>query len=138
MIFHLGAYNCVEVIILEEKQSTITYDDNWREVSTPEIPVLGSPEAYDRAVATDEPELELSDDGIEKRRFSAPKHLVLTVQLVVCILLALTAFALKSIGGEVYEAARAWYIEQLNDTAVFDGSRDFGLPFLNGATADEV
>ncbi len=138
MIFHLGAYNCVEVIFVEEKQSTITYDDNWREISTPEIPVLGSAETYDRDVMTDEPELELPDDGIEKRRFTAPKHLVLTVQLVVCILLSLTAFALKSIGGEVYEAARAWYIEQLNDTAVFDGSRDFGLPFLNGATADEV
>ena len=138
MIFHLGAYNCVEVIFVEEKQSTITYDDNWREVSTPEIPVLGSAEDYGGAVVTDGTERELSDDRIEKRHITAPRHLVLTLQLAVCLLLALAAFALKSIGGEVYEAARAWYIEQLNDTAMFDGSRDFGLPFLNGATADEV
>ena len=123
---------------MEEKHSTITYDDNWREVSAPEIPVLGSSGAYDGADMTDEPELESSDDRIEKRLFSAPKHLVLTVQLIACILLALAAFALKSIGGKVYESARAWYVEQLNDTAIFDGSRGSGLPFLNGATVDEV
>ena len=64
---------------------------------------------------------------------------MLTVQLVCCILLAVAAFALKGIGGEVYEAAKDWYITQLNDTAIFDGGSS-SIPQLinNTSTADEV
>ena len=54
-------------------------------------------------------------------------------------LLAAAAFVLKSVGGEWYDTAREWYFEQLNDTAVFDGSRDVDLQRLSGtATADEI
>ena len=54
-----------------------------------------------------------------------------------CILLAVAAFALKNIGGEVYRTARAWYYEQLNDTVIFDGSR-IAEELLPAATADEA
>ena len=52
-----------------------------------------------------------------------------------CILLGVAAFALKSIGGEVFEAVRGWYVEQLSDTAIFDGTR--GLEALEGAASPD-
>ena len=117
------------MIFLNEEFNSITYDENWQNVSEPETPVLSA--------ADNQPD----DDGIilEKRKKSAPKHILLTVQLVCCILLALAFFALKGIGGEVYESVRGWYISQLNDTAIFDGGSN-GIPQLlnNSATADEV
>ena len=117
------------MIFLNEEFNSITYDENWQSVSEPETPVLSA--------ADNEPD----DEGIilEKRKKSAPKHILLTVQLVCCILLAVAAFALKGIGGEVYEAVKDWYFTQLNDTAIFDGGSN-GIPQLlnNSATADEV
>ena len=117
------------MIFLNEEFNSITYDENWQNVSEPETPVLASIE--------DEP-----DNGgikLEKRKKSAPKHILLTVQLVCCILSAVAAFVLKGIGGEVYEAVKDWYFTQLNDTAIFDGGSN-GIPQLlnNSATADEV
>ncbi len=117
------------MIFLNEEFNSITYDENWQNVCEPETPVL--------TAVDDEPD----DEGIvlEKRPKSAPKHLLLTVQLVCCVLLAVAAFALKGIGGEVYEAVRDWYYTQLNDTAIFDSDREI-VPQLidNSATADEV
>lgn len=114
---------------MNEEFNSITYDENWQSVSEPETPVLSS--------VDDEPD----DDEIkrEKHHKSAPKHILLTVQLAVCVLLALAAFALKGIGGEVYEAVKGWYYTQLNDTAIFDGGIKSIPQLINSsATADEV
>ena len=115
----------MEVIVLEERIDAIAYDDDWQ-VSEPEPAVLRE--------AEEEEEQELP--GIVLPR-AAPHHLLLSIQLVTCILLAVAAFALKNIGGEVYRTARAWYYEQLNDTVIFDGSR-IAEELLPAATADEA
>ena len=55
----------------------------------------------------------------------------------VAAVLGVAAFALKSIGGEVWETVRSWYVEQINDSAIFDGER--GMEQLWGAaTPDEA
>lgn len=114
---------------MNEEFDTITYDENWQNVSEPETPVL--------TASVGEPDDE--ETVLERRPRSAPGHILLTVQLVCCILLALAAFALKGIGGEVYETVRSWYFTELNETAIFDGGRD-SVPQLinNPATADEI
>ena len=112
---------------MTEDHDLISYDEDWQSVSEPAEAVT---------VTGAEPE----GEGVvtQKRRFR-PKQPVLTVQLLCCLLLAAAAFVLKSVGGEWYDTARVWYFEQLNDTAVFDGSRDFDLQRLSGtATADEI
>ena len=111
---------------MTEDHDLISYDEDWQSVSEPAEAVT---------VTEAEPE-----EGVvaQKRRFR-PKQPVLTVQLLCCLLLAAAAFVLKSVGGEWYDTAREWYFEQLNDTAVFDGSRDVDLQRLSGtATADEI
>lgn len=101
----------------------ISYDEDWQRVSVPET----------APVITGEEETEITP---VRRRESPPRHLLLTLQLAACILLAAAAFVLKSIDGEVYEKAHAWYTEQLNATVLFDGSH--GFEGLLAATADEA
>ena len=112
---------------MTEDHDLITYDEDWQSVSEPA-------EAF--TVTGAEPE---GESVVARKRRFRPKQPVLTVQLLCCLLLAAAAFVLKSVGGEWYNTAREWYFEQLNDTAVFDGSRDVDLQRLSGtATADEI
>ena len=115
------------MIFLEENRNSITYDDNWQSVSESEVPVILDP------TQTSE------DDAAEPKPVAPPKQLLLTLQLVICLLTALAAFVLKSIGGELYQTAHEWYVSNLNNTAIFDGREDYNLGILTEkATADEV
>lgn len=126
-IYYLG------VIFLDERISTITYDENWQNVSEPEYPVLKA----------DAEEDSLQEDGIQiaKNREKKPTstYLLLTIQLIACLIIALAAFVIKSIGGELYEVTHSWYSYQLNNTAIFDNESGFDPHvFLVGATPDEA
>ena len=112
---------------MEENRDTITYDENWQTVCESEVPVI-----LDKDEADAEP-------SAEPKPFEPPRQLLLTAQLVVCVLIALAAFVLKSVSGDIYQTARNWYITSLNNTAIFDGREHFDLGMLTEkATADEV
>lgn len=112
---------------MEEGYQTVTYDENWQAVSEPETPVI---------VSSGEPE-ERGEEPRVKQQPGAPRQLLLGVQLAVCVLLAVAAFALKNIGGEVYQSAREWYLSALNSTVLVEDRQ--GLAGLFGAaTADEA
>lgn len=112
---------------MEENRNSITYDDNWQSVSESEVPVI-----LDPAQASE-------DDVPEPKSVAPPKQPLLTLQLVICLLIALAAFVMKSIGGELYQTAHEWYVSNLNNTAIFDGREDYNLGILTEkATADEV
>ena len=115
------------MIFLEGERDLIAYDDDWQSVSEPEYP---------RVTVRGEDEGEAPEPAAPRAR-SFPKHIVLSVQLALCVLLGLAAFGLKSVGGEAYETAKAWYESELNDTAVFDRVRGFDAEKLT-ATADEL
>ena len=40
------------------------------------------------------------------------------VQLVLCLLIFLTAFCIKTIGGDFYNTVHNWYYENLNDEII--------------------
>ena len=112
---------------MEENRDTITYDENWQTVCESEVPVI-----LDKDEADAEP-------VPEPKSVAPPKQLLLTLQLVICLLIALAAFVMKSIGGELYQTAHEWYVSNLNNTAIFDGREDYNLGILTEkATADEV
>ena len=78
---------------MEENRST-TYDENWQDVTEPEYPVILEPSENDDG----------EDEELPKRmprKRTAPKQLLLTMQLIACILLIFAAFAIKGIGGEL-------------------------------------
>ena len=114
-------------------RNTITYDDDWKSVSYSEYPK--TTEDFD---SSEEEEKSLSSEkNIAKK--DSPKQLVITVQLVCCILIALAAFLLNLFGGEVYAATRDWYYSNLEKSVIFDtGNNKIDLSNLFGATSDEV
>nr|WP_296169025.1 hypothetical protein [uncultured Ruminococcus sp.] len=114
-------------------RNTITYDDDWKSVSYSEYPK--PTEDFD---SSEEEEKSLSPEkNIAKK--DSPKQLVITVQLVCCILIALAAFLLNLFGGEVYAATRDWYYSNLEKSVIFDtGDNKIDLSNLFGATSDEV
>nr|WP_302856675.1 hypothetical protein [uncultured Ruminococcus sp.] len=114
-------------------RNTITYDDDWKSVSYSEYPK--TTEDFD---SSEEEEKSLSPEkNIAKK--DSPKQLVITVQLVCCILIALAAFLLNLFGGEVYAATRDWYYLNLEKSVIFDtGDNKIDLSNLFGATSDEV
>ncbi len=114
-------------------RNAITYDDDWKSVSYSEYPK--ATEDFD---SSEEEKKSLSTEkNIAKK--DSPKQLVITVQLVCCILIALAAFLLNLFGGEVYAATRDWYYSNLEKSVIFDtGDNKIDLSNLFCATSDEV
>lgn len=115
----------------EENKNSITYDEGWESVTNCEYPVVGSAD------------LEENDDNVKQKvknkKDTSPKQLLITIQLIVCILIALAALVIKTIGGDVYAAAREMYYSSLNNSAIFDNSYNFDLNKLFGSsTQDEI
>lgn len=115
----------------EENKNSITYDEGWESVTNCEYPVVGSADLAE------------NDDNVKqkvkKKKDTSPKQLLITIQLIVCILIALAALVIKTIGGDVYAAAREMYYSSLNNSAIFDNSDNFDLNKLFGSsTQDEI
>ncbi len=109
-----------------DSRNTITYDDDWKSVSYSEYPKV-----------SDDVNSLSAENSDEKK--NSPKQLVITIQLVCCIIIALAAFLLNLFGGEVYAATREWYYSNLEKSVVFDtGDNKIDLSNLFTATSDEV
>lgn len=120
----------------DNNKNSITYDEGWQNVTDVEYPhrISDDINEFDQEYNSDE-----EINNIPKKKKDSPKQLLITIQLVICIVAALAAFALKSIGGEIYETAREWYYTNLNDSAIFDNSQTFDFNSIFGAaTQDEA
>ena len=117
---------------MDENLNTITYDENWQNVSEPEYHVIDDREDDD--LSYEEREIDSY-----KAKKDYPKQILVTVQLILCLLIALSAFAIKTIGGDLYENCREMYYAELNNSAIFDGRNSFDLQSLFGKTTqDEI
>lgn len=120
----------------EENKSSITYDEGWKNVADAEYPHIINKysDEIDENYNSDE-----EINNVPKKKKDSSKQLLITVQLILCIIAALAAFALKSIGGEVYETARQWYYNNLNGSVIFDDSQIFDFSSIFGvSTQDEA
>lgn len=114
-------------------RNTITYDDDWKSVSYSEYPKA----TEDFEVDEEDAKSSLSEKSTAKK--DSPRQLVITVQLVCCILVALAAFLLNLFGGNVYATTRDWYYSNLEKSVIFDtGDNKIDLSNLFSATSDEV
>lgn len=124
----------------EENKNTITYDDDWKNVSVAEYPKRVehySDDEYAEEYVEDNSDNE--NKNIPKKKNNSPKQLLITFQLIACIIIALTAFAIKNIGGSVYDTVREWYYSELNSSLIFEEAPDFSIGSLFGtSTSDEA
>ncbi len=115
----------------ENFTNEITYEDGWQNVSEPE---------YSHAVA-DENDVESQEEEQQpKPKKTHNSQVLITAQLVICILIAIVALIIKTIGGDFYSFAREWYYSELDKSIIAEGSaQDYKLSEIFGtATEDEV
>ena len=115
----------------EINKNTITYEDGWQEVSSTEYPQSSEIEVDE---ATSE------EPVIKKEKNKSYGQLLVTVQLVICILIAIAALLLKTVGGDIYKYASEWYYSELNKSIIADSNgENFSLEkFFPVATNDEA
>ena len=68
------------------------------------------------------------DEKEKKSRAKQPKsgtQVLIKYQLIICIIAAIAAFALKSFGGQIYEMVDSWYTAQLNSSLVVEAGNFF-------------
>lgn len=114
----------------EENRNTITYDENWQSVADAEYPQIIEP---------NEDEEIIQKKGKKDKEKDYPKQHLLTFQLVVCLIIVILAFALKSIGGEIYTIVHDWYYSELNNSVIFEDDSKIDIDSLFGvSTSNEV
>lgn len=81
-----------------------------------------------------------TNDGVEEQKNVKPKRRkekdvprenVLIFQLTVCILLAIAAYVIKSIGGELYRNVRDFYYTNLNNSIIIEMDNDRNDQFVS-------
>lgn len=75
-----------------------------------------------------EDEDEEYEEKEKKSRAKQPKsgtQVLIKYQLIICIIAAIAAFALKSFGGQIYEMVDSWYTAQLNSSLVVEAGNFF-------------
>lgn len=111
----------------EENKNKISYDEGWQSASISEYPKT-----------TEDFETDNSNDEEIVKKEKSSKQLLITIQLIICLAIALVAFVLKSIGGDVHAVTHDWYYSNLNDSAIFEDN-NFDLSRMLGlSTKDEI
>lgn len=119
--------------LISQNKNTITYDEGWESVTESEYPVVAS-----QNFGEDSSEESVNQKAAKKPKDS-PKQLLITIQLIVCILIAIAALLIKTFGGDFYTDVREKYYSNLNNDAIFGEDNDFNLnDFLKASTDDEV
>ena len=116
----------------EKNKNEITYEDGWLDASYPEY---STPTGNSESDEIQEKEPEKNSERAKKHRNT---QVLVTAQLIICILLALAALIIKTIGGDFYSNARQWYYGELNKSIIAESSgEDYSLSKLFGTSTDD-
>lgn len=99
-------------------QNTVSYDDSWKEVSTP---------IYINDLQDDiNSNIDKKQKKVKKK--SSNKLILLVFQLVISIIILLSSLIIKTIGGELYSELHDWYFNQYNNEIILsDEISDFNI-----------
>lgn len=121
----------------EQNRNSITYDENWQSVSESEYAQVVSNQS--RNPSEEDFESSAQENNKSPQGKKPNTFLLLTIQLIVCLAIALTAFIIKNIGGKLYDDAHSLYQKAVNSSAIFDDNGEFDLSGLfSDSTPDEV
>ena len=116
----------------EFRKDEIVYDENWQNFDTKcEYTILDN----DDIKQQEEPEDTLP---VKEKKKKTPIALI-TIQLVICVLLAFLVFILKSMDSDIYKQLSSWYNKAVKNTLVSDSTfEDIDLSPYFSSTADEL
>lgn len=89
------------------------------------------------AVKNDAPDIDeyieeyIDSEPPHKRDKNAPRECVIVFQLAVCIILAVAAFVLKSVGGEIYDEIKTFYFDNINNSIIIEMDNDNNSNFVS-------
>lgn len=114
----------------ENFSNEITYEDGWKNVSEPE---------YSYSVKNDDTEPQKENPQLKPKK-THNSQVLITAQLVICIVIVIVALIIKTIGGDIYSFASEWYYSELNKSIIAEGNaQDYKLSEIFGtATEDEI
>ena len=115
------------------RKDEIYYDEDWKHFDEP---VLAQKYEHDCDI-TSESEKSAIPQKVEKRKKNFPA--LITIQLVLCLLIAFLVFMLKAMNSDTYKQLCEYYNELMQET-LFSSSvfEDIDLSQYFEATADEV
>lgn len=124
----------------EENKNSISYANDWKNVSDSEYVTNENTYNYDDEEDNDNisEDNESPENNQNKNHYN--KQIVVTVQLIVCIIIAIAAFVLKNFGGEIYHNVHDWYYNQLSQSVIIEdenGGYKINSNFVT-ATDDET
>lgn len=121
------------------RKDNIIYDEDWLSVDTPLTQEYKHPE--------EEPDSQKKTDKDKNPKSHKRFPALITIQLVLCMLVAFVVFMLKAMDSQHYKELCEWYSSQMQETIVSDSTfEDIDLSHYFDtadesdlkATADEV
>lgn len=114
------------------RNDRIIYDEGWQKVSTEQV---FKPQTNDENEAN---ESEKKPDKEKKKKEHTFPALV-SIQLVVCIMIAVIVFTLKFIGSDVFDKISDWYDKMSEATLVQNSTfENFDLSSYLPSTTDQL
>lgn len=113
----------------EFRKDEITYDEDWQ--------------CFDEPVVSEQKQIDNSDvESDKKPENNKPKKMfpaLITIQLVVCLVIAFLVFMLKAMNSQTYAQFCDWYNELMSDTLLSNSTfEDIDLSQYFEATTDQV
>ena len=113
----------------EFRKDEITYDEDWQ--------------CFDEPVVSEQKQIDNCDvESDKKPENTKPKKMfpaLITIQLVVCLVIAFLVFMLKAMNSQTYAQFCDWYNELMSDTLLSNSTfEDIDLSQYFEATTDQV
>lgn len=113
----------------EFRKDEITYDEDWQ--------------CFDEPVVSEQRPIDNCDvESDKKPENNKPKKMfpaLITIQLVVCLIIAFLVFMLKAMNSQTYAQFCDWYNELMSDTLLSNSTfEDIDLSQYFEATTDQV
>lgn len=114
-------------------KNEISYDEGWQNVSEP---MYSTP--YVETQTTDS----LNDDVqpvSKENNDKSHKQLLITIQLVSCIIIAIVMCCIKLLGGKLYDDIHNWFFSEMNNSVITtNDDKEIDLSVFMQATKDEA
>lgn len=117
------------------RNDRIIYDEGWQKVSTPQVVESIPKEESTENSKTEELTKKTKDK--EKKKLTFPA--LISIQLVICVMIAVTAFALKFMGSDAFSKLSDWYHKMSEVTLVPNSTfENFDLSKYLPASVDQL